>query len=265
MKIIQIETDLCSEQLIKNGKTGNYRLIIAKTPVKAVVGNKTLTLGTDSGFILSGDSISVKSVGNNAAVQYDYLAFTMNAFELQYFNSLGIPLDMQFDIADDSVLRYAMRSIYVQNFRDEKKKQDFHEAALKMILLTLSEQLCGEITLPSSRIPHYRELYALRNSIYSDPVREWCVDDICAALDMSNTYFHRLYSEAFGVSCLQDVINSRLLLAEKLIVNTNKTISDIAEICGYENDSYFMRQFKKNRGFTPTEYRKKFSKMNFKV
>ena len=50
-------------------------------------------------------------------------------------------------------------------------------------------------------------------------------------------------------------------MAKRLLVETNNSVSLIAEKCGYENDSYFMRQFKSHIGITPSEYRKKYSDM----
>ena len=51
-----------------------------------------------------------------------------------------------------------------------------------------------------------------------------------------------------------------MLYAAELLRNTNDSITDIAIACGYENDTYFMRQFKQSKGCTPTEYRRR-SKM----
>ena len=88
-------------------------------------------------------------------------------------------------------------------------------------------------------------------------MKQWSVDDICYNLNISKTYFHRLYREAFGVTCIQDVIRSRIDYACELLKNTDLSISRISEKCGYENDSYFMRQFRQYKYCTPSEYRQK--------
>lgn len=76
-------------------------------------------------------------------------------------------------------------------------------------------------------------------------------------MNISRTYFHRIYSKAFGVTFMQDVINSRLAAAADMLTGTNRSVSYIAEKCGYDSDSYFMRQFRKHYGCTPTEYRRR--------
>ena len=74
---------------------------------------------------------------------------------------------------------------------------------------------------------------------------------------MGRSYFHKIYHEAFGVTYRQDEIKSRMAYACKLLTETNTSVSVIAEKCGYETESFFMRQFRQQMGCTPTEYRRK--------
>ncbi|MDE5862025.1 MAG: AraC family transcriptional regulator [Ruminococcus sp.] len=91
----------------------------------------------------------------------------------------------------------------------------------------------------------------------ASPSKTWSVEEICYNMNISRTYFHRLYKLAFGVTYIQDVIENRLKYACELLKNTDLSISEIAEKCGYETDSYFMRQFRQYRNCTPSEYRRK--------
>lgn len=260
MRIIRTETDLYEEKVINNEKSGGYCFLMTKTPAVAVIGGNELILGVNSAVVFSKDNIRIKPINDNAQLSFDYMIFSINAFGAQYIEALGISVDMPFEIYDDTVIRSVFRCVSSQSFSDESRKNQFHESAVHMLLIAVSEQISAEISLPSSDIPHYKELFSLRNNIYAEPVKEWSIDEICNRLGISNTYFHRIYFAAFGITCRQDVINSRLALAEKLLVNTDRSIGSIAEQCGYDNDSYFMRQFKKHRGYTPTEYRRKFDK-----
>lgn len=49
----------------------------------------------------------------------------------------------------------------------------------------------------------------------------------------------------------------RIEHAKKMLVQTDKTILEIASETGYNNDQSFNRNFKKFEGLTPGEYRKK--------
>ena len=47
----------------------------------------------------------------------------------------------------------------------------------------------------------------------------------------------------------------RIQKAERLLVNTQKSVADISEILGYENPETFIRAFKKELHITPAKYR----------
>ena len=98
---------------------------------------------------------------------------------------------------------------------------------------------------------------SMRQNSANDEFMELSLRTIFIALNISRSYFHRIYLAAFGVTCRQDAIESRLQYAAELLRDNSLTLSEIAEKCGYESDSYFMRQFKQHKGCTPTEYRKK--------
>ena len=48
----------------------------------------------------------------------------------------------------------------------------------------------------------------------------------------------------------------RIRLAKYLLISSGMSISSIAEKCGYNNEKYFMQQFRLITGMTPNMYRK---------
>lgn len=195
----------------------------------------------------------------NEAIVCDKINFKMNFSDMQYVSSLEIPIDTPVSLADDIIIRNVFKCIHAESLCFGPRKNEFSEYALRMMLIGINEQLKFAEKSEKSNVPHYKELKKLREKIYSEPVLRWNIDEICNRLNMSRTYFHRIYFSAFGVTCLQDVINSRLSFAEEILINSDLSVSEIAEKCGYESDSYFMRQFKKTIGCTPSEYRRRFS------
>lgn len=105
--------------------------------------------------------------------------------------------------------------------------------------------------------PHYSALFELREKIYRNPQLKWNVDTMAADVNMSRSYFQHIYREVFGVSCISDVISGKIEKAKEILTETGCTVSQVAAMCGYDNEEHFMRQFKKIVGVTPTRYRKK--------
>ncbi len=103
--------------------------------------------------------------------------------------------------------------------------------------------------------PNYPPYTKLRNALYHKPEQEWDAQQSCRDLHLSYGHFRATYKDFFGISFHQDLIRSRISFAKHLLLTTAMSISDIALQCGYEDDKYFLRQFRKLTGMTPLHYR----------
>ena len=74
-------------------------------------------------------------------------------------------------------------------------------------------------------------------------------------MNISVSYLQKLYKKQFGISFMEDLVQSRLEKAVMLLTTTDLQIGEIAEQCGYHHATHFMRQFKAKMGVTPSEYR----------
>ncbi len=116
--------------------------------------------------------------------------------------------------------------------------------------LTLSKTVLHEPDINTAA------LVTLREQIYSSPAKRWSIEDMCDVVSLSRAHLHRLYTETFGCACYQDVLESRLQYACKLLEETDAPICSISQSCGFESDSTFIRAFKKQKQMTPTAYRR---------
>lgn len=78
-------------------------------------------------------------------------------------------------------------------------------------------------------------------------------------LNMSTVSFGRLIKQRTGKTFVEFVNEVRLGYATRLLIETNKSISEICYECGFNNISNFNRTFKKKQGSTPTEFRVNFN------
>ncbi|MBQ5335177.1 MAG: helix-turn-helix transcriptional regulator [Oscillospiraceae bacterium] len=128
--------------------------------------------------------------------------------------------------------------------------------AALLIRAMLSEVFAERSTDPAG-IPHYRELLDLRRQIYAQPQRSWTLKGMAAMLNISMPYLHSLYKKAFGATCMSDVIRSRMESAQQYLTNPSMSVEEIAYACGYSNSVHFSRQFKKEIGLSPQQWRRK--------
>lgn len=101
-----------------------------------------------------------------------------------------------------------------------------------------------------------KQLLQLRNDIYANPQYEWGIPGISQSIGISVGYFHHLYKRLFGIGCRDDVIAARMEKAKRLLISTDLRVQEIAEKCGYQNQSHFMRQFKQKHDISAIQYRK---------
>ena len=232
-------------------------LLFFRTPVAYNEGNSVRqTTKPSVALMTSGYKQSFRPV-NGKTLRYDLVSFRTSAADRQYISSMNIIQDIPVELNDDFIISATLRSMRSQSIDRGKHFSEFMELSMRIIFIALSDisDSCNDD--PNLKIPRYAELRKLRDAVYDDPSAGWSVEEMCEDMQISKTYFHRLYLEAFGVTFRQDIIESRLIHAAELLKNTDLSVTAISETCGYDSESYFMRQFKQHRGCTPSEYRRK--------
>ncbi len=73
-------------------------------------------------------------------------------------------------------------------------------------------------------------------------------------------HLRRLFYKKFGLSPLNYIMQTKIEKAKEIISIEDLPISDVSVLCGFETPSYFIKQFKKQVGITPKEYKAKFFK-----
>lgn len=126
---------------------------------------------------------------------------------------------------------------------------------ISQLLRILFYKLQNEL-LNAQHAFHDHELLALRRNISANPQYPWNVSHMARKLHISTGHLQLIYKQKFHVSCMDDVINFRLFKAKDLLAYTTQSISEIAAQCGYNNTEHFCRQFRKNTGISPGQYRK---------
>ncbi len=102
---------------------------------------------------------------------------------------------------------------------------------------------------------YVQQLEELRRRILREPSGEWSQDVIAGMMQISESYFRRIYKQHFGVAFHADLIHIRMSHAMKLLRQTDMNVKVIAGQCGYPNMYHFMTAFKKETGMTTTEFR----------
>lgn len=80
------------------------------------------------------------------------------------------------------------------------------------------------------------------------------ISNLSAMCGISETYFRRIFGKVYGVSPVKYINNLKIMRAKELLTSGIYTISEIALLSGFNDESYFSREFKKATGASPSEY-----------
>lgn len=102
---------------------------------------------------------------------------------------------------------------------------------------------------------HFEKLMTLCNYIHEHCTEDLCLDDAAALAGFSKYHFTRLFKNYTGVSFYKYLNQKRIEHAEKLLVDPNLPITEVALQSGFSSLSSFIRMFKLINDCTPTEFR----------
>lgn len=130
-------------------------------------------------------------------------------------------------------------------------------------LLQIIELLYYDIQsiLPDKNDLKYEKLIEECNKIIETSYQDQnlSVEYIADKMGFSRGHLTRVYKQTAGISISTKIADYRLDMAAKLLVETDKKVSDIVNEVGFVNSSHFTVTFKQRFGESPLNYRKKYS------
>jgi AraC-like DNA-binding protein len=100
------------------------------------------------------------------------------------------------------------------------------------------------------------EMREARARIETAALQPFNLRDVAEQLKMSPAQLTKKFSKAFGEAPIRYVTALRVEAAKKMLRETELTLEQISERCGYPNGFYLNRVFVRQMGQTPSQYRK---------
>ncbi len=89
---------------------------------------------------------------------------------------------------------------------------------------------------------------------FSDPKIN--IEAVCAASFISVSSLQRAFAKYFGMSPKQYLIQLRMNRALELLTESALSIKELSSACGFTDEKYFSRAFKKKYGYPPSQLEK---------
>ncbi|MBP5493298.1 MAG: helix-turn-helix transcriptional regulator [Clostridiales bacterium] len=155
---------------------------------------------------------------------------------------------------------------YILDYHNEFSKQDpGYELAVRAdiyrvflwYLRRMEEKGISLSATASIRTEDMDRLKKVLDYIHENYMHPIHAEDMAKMCNMSYSYFSRFFRHSLGQTFSDYLLYVRLSEAEKLLMTSTRSISQIALDCGFSTSSYFITQFKKHRHTTPKQLKQK--------
>ncbi|MFB9327794.1 helix-turn-helix domain-containing protein [Paenibacillus aurantiacus] len=128
------------------------------------------------------------------------------------------------------------------------------DAMIDYLVMHTLNHFSDELSSRLAGVTHSRIKDILRY-IHHHFNEEISVQSLSEKFHLSPTYLSQLFKKEVGENFVEYLSRLRIRYACKLLAETNMTVSQIGEKCGFNDYFYFTRIFKRLNGMTPTQYR----------
>jgi len=221
-------------------------------------------------YFIAGEIYNMKK-GDLAIIPYGVLHRTMNTTG-RYCERLNVTFDAAC-ISDPLLMEgVAPRIIKSENFNGfpveqilcEMEKEyvagdRFSKFVLKSLLERLLVGVCRMGNTPraeSGVSPADRPLIDAARYINEHYGDELTLDALAKRFAMSPGHFSKKFKSTTGFGLSKYITQVRIINAEKLLLHTKLSITDVANRCGFTDPNYFAAVFKAQKGVPPYRYAK---------
>lgn len=103
-------------------------------------------------------------------------------------------------------------------------------------------------------------VFAAAEWIKSNCHRQLSVSEIAEAVHYNAEYLSALFKKETGLTLIRYLNRTRIDVSKRLLLSNSISIKEAAYSCGFADEKYFMKMFKRFEGMTPLEYKSAFYK-----
>ena len=156
-------------------------------------------------------------------------------------------------------LRVLFEMMFQNLVADEPRAEAFCNSLMHALLikvLAVTEGADAEKDKPVEEPPVLgRRIKEYIDKHYTEPIT---LQSMGEALNISPYYLSHVFKQMSGYSPVQYLLRRRIGEAQTLLITTDLPITRIAEMVGYDTQSYFNLQFTKNVGMPPNKFRQNY-------
>ena len=106
-----------------------------------------------------------------------------------------------------------------------------------------------------TQVKHSDVVYKVMEYVKANFAKKISLDDIARHVYLSRSYLSSIFKEETGQSLFSYINQVRIEKSKLYLLDNAVGLVDVAALCGFEDQSYFTKVFKKATGVSPKKYR----------
>jgi AraC-like DNA-binding protein len=167
-----------------------------------------------------------------------------------------VPVNKLLRPAEVDFLPRMLRAIERELYRRELFWQQSVGTLVEGLVLRLGRQANEQerVDVTPGDLAHAEALRTVRMQVHELLDERWTVASMAQLTHLSPSRFAVLYQRLFGLSPIDDLIETRLARARILLANATMSVSEAAAQTGFRSIYYFSRLFHRRVGCAPRDY-----------
>ncbi|MDQ0363181.1 AraC family transcriptional regulator [Breznakia pachnodae] len=177
--------------------------------------------------------------------------------EYPYNNALLLPLySEEMDFSRINILANQLLDILKRN----ESNRFYLDFFLTSFLIEITEEIAFDRKDTDMLHNERKTLSYITEWIKASLEQDLSLEIVAKKFNYSKSYLSRMFSEKMNITLTEYIKQLRIERAKSLLSNLSISIEEVAELCGFNDEKYFMRCFKKEELITPSQYRDAFNK-----
>jgi AraC-like DNA-binding protein len=149
----------------------------------------------------------------------------------------------------DSESAYTLSDTYIQTVEEIDSHEEVTELFIRMFNAFL------DLVEKAKKLKYGSQVYSTIDYINKHYYENISIKELARRVHLSESHLLKLFKRQAGMGVKAFIINRRIAEAASLLRHTDRSIAEICDMTGFNDQSYMTNQFRKTLNTTPKKYR----------